>query len=61
MFETSEDPARPYNTLLVRGAATASYRKIHLYDSFGYRSPTRCTPGPLDAGGRRRRRASASG
>jgi deaminated glutathione amidase len=37
MFEVSEDPGRPYNTLVVRGAATAAYRKIHLYDSFGYR------------------------
>lgn len=37
MFEISEDPARPYNTVLVRGAAEAAYRKIHLYDSFGYR------------------------
>src|SRR4051794_1873995 len=34
MFEASADPARPYNTLLVRGARVASYRKIHLYDSF---------------------------
>src|SRR3954447_8299442 len=34
MFEASEDRGRPYSTLLVRGAARASYRKIHLYDSF---------------------------
>src|SRR3954468_23357783 len=47
MFETSEDPARPYNTLLVRGAATASYRKIHLYDSFGYRESDALHAGPL--------------
>jgi len=37
MFETSPDPARPWNTLLARGAVDAAYRKIHLYDSFGYR------------------------
>ncbi|MCM0621105.1 carbon-nitrogen hydrolase family protein [Nocardioides bruguierae] len=48
MIETSPDPARPYNTLLVRGGATAEYRKIHLYDSFGYRESDRLTAGPLD-------------
>lgn len=48
MFETSGDPDRPYNTLLVRGAATAAYRKIHLYDSFGYRESDRLTPGPWE-------------
>lgn len=37
MFETSPDPARPFNTLVLRGAATADYRKVHLYDSFGFR------------------------
>lgn len=37
MFEPSADPARPHNTLVLRGAANAAYRKIHLYDSFGYR------------------------
>jgi predicted amidohydrolase len=47
MFETSGDPARPYNTLLVRGGATASYRKIHLYDSFGYRESDALTAGSL--------------
>jgi predicted amidohydrolase len=47
MFETSSDPARPHNTLLVRGAATASYRKIHLYDSFGYRESDALAPGAL--------------
>jgi predicted amidohydrolase len=45
MFEVSEDPARPFNTLLVRGAATAAYRKIHLYDSFGYRESDALSPG----------------
>jgi predicted amidohydrolase len=47
MFETSEDPARPYNTLLVRGAAAAAYRKIHLYDSFGYRESDRLRAGDV--------------
>jgi predicted amidohydrolase len=47
MFETSDDPARPYNTLLVRGAADASYRKIHLYDSFGYKESDSLHAGPL--------------
>lgn len=48
MFERSSDPARPYNTLLVRGAASAAYRKIHLYDSFGYRESDRLTAGPWE-------------
>jgi len=48
MFEPGEDPGRPFNTLVVRGAAEAAYRKIHLYDSFGYRESDRLTPGPLE-------------
>ncbi len=48
MFETSADPERPFNTLVVRGAAEASYRKIHLYDSFGYRESDRLTAGPTE-------------
>ena len=48
MFEAGADPARPVNALLVRGAAEAAYRKIHLYDSFGYRESDRLTAGPLD-------------
>jgi deaminated glutathione amidase len=47
MFESSEDPARPFNTLVVRGAATVDYRKVHLYDSFGYRESDRLTAGPV--------------
>ena len=47
MFERSDDPARPFNTLVVRGAVTAAYRKVHLYDSFGYRESDRLTAGPL--------------
>lgn len=48
MFETGPDPERPYNTLLVRGGAAASYRKVHLYDSFGYRESDRLTAGPIE-------------
>jgi deaminated glutathione amidase len=49
MFERSEDPARPYNTLAVvdAGGLVASYRKIHLYDSFGYKESDRLLAGPL--------------
>jgi deaminated glutathione amidase len=48
MIEESGDPDRPFNTLVVRGGATASYRKIHLYDSFGYRESDALSAGPLD-------------
>jgi predicted amidohydrolase len=47
MFETSDDPERPFNTLLVRGDAEASYRKIHLYDSFGFRESDRLVAGEI--------------
>ncbi|RJS45886.1 nitrilase-related carbon-nitrogen hydrolase [Nocardioides cavernaquae] len=46
MFESSGDPERPHNTLLVRGSCHAAYRKVHLYDSFGYRESDRLTAGP---------------
>ena len=49
MFESSEDPGRPWNTLVLRGAAVADYRKVHLYDSFGYRESDRLTAGPVEA------------
>ena len=45
MFEAGPDPARPFNTLIARGAARAAYRKIHLYDSFGYRESDRLSAG----------------
>jgi len=48
MFEVAEDPERPYNTLVVGGADHASYRKIHLYDSFGYRESDRITGGATE-------------
>src|SRR3954454_24589418 len=47
MFETSEDPARPYSTLVVRGATDTWYRKIHLYDSFGYKESDSLSAGSL--------------
>jgi predicted amidohydrolase len=58
MIEQSEDPDRPYNTLVVcdRDGLRASYRKIHLYDSFGFRESDRLVAGDrrpttVDVGG----------
>ena len=48
MFEVSDDPDRPFNTLVVGGGAGGAYRKIHLYDSFGYRESDRLSGGPTD-------------
>lgn len=51
MFEAGPDPERPYNTLVLAGGdgdVLATYRKIHLYDSFGYRESDRVSPGPLE-------------
>jgi predicted amidohydrolase len=50
MFEASDDPGRPFNTLVVvdRDGLRASYRKIHLYDSFGYRESDRLLAGPVE-------------
>ena len=51
MFETSDDPERPYNTLVVLGpdgSLRATYRKIHLYDSFGYKESDRLVAGPVE-------------
>jgi predicted amidohydrolase len=48
MFERAPDPAPPHNTLLVRGAVQAAYRKIHLYDSFGLRESDVLSPGDLE-------------
>ena len=47
-FERSDDPDRPYNTLVaVDGdGLLTSYRKVHLYDSFGNRESDRLLPGP---------------
>jgi predicted amidohydrolase len=46
MFERTDDPERPHNTLLVRGRAQGEYRKVHLYDSFGYKESDRLVAGP---------------
>jgi deaminated glutathione amidase len=50
MFEISDDPGRPYNTLAVvdRDGLRASYRKIHLYDSFGYKESERLSAGEVE-------------
>ncbi|CAN5128026.1 carbon-nitrogen hydrolase family protein [soil metagenome] len=50
MFERSADPERPYNTLVAVApdGLAASYRKIHLYDSFGYRESDRLLAGALE-------------
>jgi predicted amidohydrolase len=48
MFEVGDDPARPFNTLVVRGEVEATYRKIHLYDSFGYRESDRLSAGAIE-------------
>jgi predicted amidohydrolase len=60
MFERSSDSVhsnsghsnsgRPFNTLVAvgpDGSVVASYRKIHLYDSFGYRESDRLTAGDV--------------
>jgi predicted amidohydrolase len=49
MFERTD--ALPYNTLVVVGPdgdLRATYRKIHLYDSFGYRESERMLAGDLE-------------
>jgi predicted amidohydrolase len=50
MFERGEDPARPYNTLAVvdEHGVRAAYRKIHLYDSFGYKESDRLSAGAVE-------------
>jgi predicted amidohydrolase len=50
MFERSCDEQRPYNTLLAVGAdgvLLGAYRKIHLYDAFGYKESDQLTPGDV--------------
>jgi predicted amidohydrolase len=46
MFERTDDT--PFNTVVVRGAAHLDYRKIHLYDSFGYRESDVLAAGPIE-------------
>jgi deaminated glutathione amidase len=49
MFEQAADApdGSPYNTVVVRGDAHLDYRKIHLYDSFGYRESDVLAAGPI--------------
>lgn len=53
MFEATDAQSiksLPFNTLVVLGpdgALRATYRKIHLYDSFGYRESDRLLPGAI--------------
>jgi predicted amidohydrolase len=46
LFEQTD--AAPYNTVVVRGRARVDYRKIHLYDSFGYRESAVLAAGPIE-------------
>ena len=48
MFEKGGDPQRPFNTLRLVGAGDASYRKIHLYDSFGFKESEVLSPGEIE-------------
>ena len=50
MFERVGD-GLPFNTLVVLGAdgsLRTTYRKIHLYDSFGYKESERLLPGEIE-------------
>jgi predicted amidohydrolase len=48
MFELAGQGDRPYNTLvLAESDRQTCYRKIHLYDSFGYRESDTLSAGPL--------------
>ncbi len=49
MFEVAPDPARPLNTLvLAEDGRLSAYRKIHLYDSFGYHESATVSAGPVE-------------
>jgi deaminated glutathione amidase len=48
MFERSDDPDRPHNTLVAldpAGSPLAAYRKAHLFDSFGHRESDKLRAG----------------
>jgi predicted amidohydrolase len=48
MFERGDGADRPFNTTVVVGPTglLGAYRKIHLYDAFGYRESDSVQPGP---------------
>ena len=51
MFERADDGGRPYNTLAAvhpDGSLVGVSRKVHMYDSFGYRESDRLRAGPVD-------------
>ncbi|MBE3598496.1 MAG: carbon-nitrogen hydrolase family protein [Limnochordaceae bacterium] len=48
VWETSDDPARPFNTAVVvepSGRVVAAYRKLHLFDALGVRESHVMRPG----------------
>jgi predicted amidohydrolase len=48
MFEHADEVDRPYNTLVLAEAdRMTTYRKIHLYDSFGYHESATLVGGPI--------------
>ncbi len=48
MFEVADDPTRPLNTLvLADDDQLTTYRKIHLYDSFGEKESDTISPGEV--------------
>ncbi|MEB4614986.1 carbon-nitrogen hydrolase family protein [Leucobacter sp. M11] len=53
LFERNEATGRPYNTLVAideAGEIAGLYRKVHLYNAFGYREDDSFTAGPDTAG-----------
>lgn len=49
MFEVAEDASRPLNTLvLADDDRLTAYRKIHLYDSFGFQESDTISPGQVE-------------
>jgi predicted amidohydrolase len=49
--ETSDDSTRIHNTLVAinqDGRIAATYRKVHLYDAFGYTESNRVRPGEIE-------------
>ena len=51
MFERGDGDPRPYNSLVALGpdgSLLGVSRKVHLYDSFGYRESDKLRPGPVE-------------